>query len=148
MRELVKSTLEEHRQVVVKMAALEGEIASAGELCANALLQGQRIYLCGNGGSAADAQHIAAELIGRFVNDRRALPAIALTTDTSALTAIGNDYGYDEVFSRQVEGLCREGDILIAISTSGNSDNVLKLLTLRIAQVPLSLDSRANRVAN
>lgn len=126
MRELVKSTLEEHRQVVVKMAALEGEIASAGGLCANALLQGQRIYLCGNGGSAADAQHIAAELIGRFVNDRRALPAIALTTDTSALTAIGNDYGYDEVFSRQVEGLCGEGDVLIAISTSGNSDNVLK----------------------
>ena len=120
MRELVKSTLEEHRQVVVKMAALEGE------LCANALLQGQRIYLCGNGGSAADAQHIAAELIGRFVNDRRALPAIALTTDTSALTAIGNDYGYDEVFSRQVEGLCRKGDVLIAISTSGNSDNVLR----------------------
>jgi D-sedoheptulose 7-phosphate isomerase len=126
MRELVKSTLEEHRQVVVKMAALEGEIASAGELCASTLLQGQRIYLCGNGGSAADAQHIAAELIGRFVNDRRALPAIALTTDTSALTAIGNDYGYDEVFSRQVAGLCRKGDVLIAISTSGNSDNVLK----------------------
>jgi len=126
MRELVKSTLEEHRQVVVKMAALEGEIASAGERCGNALAHGQRIYLCGNGGSAADAQHIAAELIGRFVNDRRALPALALTTDTSALTAIGNDYGYDEVFSRQVEGLCREGDVLIAISTSGNSDNVLK----------------------
>ena len=125
MRELVKSTLEEHRQVVEKMAALEGEIASAGELCGNALAQGQSIYLCGNGGSAADAQHIAAELIGRFVHDRRALPAIALTTDTSALTAIGNDYGYDEVFSRQVEGLCREGDVLIAISTSGNSDNVL-----------------------
>jgi len=125
MRELVKSTLEEHRQVVEKMAALEGEIASAAELCGNALAQGQRIYLCGNGGSAADAQHIAAELIGRFVHDRRALPAIALTTDTSALTAIGNDYGYDEVFSRQVEGLCREGDVLIAISTSGNSDNVL-----------------------
>ena len=125
MRELVKSTLEEHRQVVEKMAALAGEIASAGELCGNALAKGQRIYLCGNGGSAADAQHIAAELIGRFVHDRRALPAIALTTDTSALTAIGNDYGYDEVFSRQVEGLCREGDVLIAISTSGNSDNVL-----------------------
>jgi len=126
MRELVKSTLEEHRQVVEKMAELESEIASAGELCGNALAQVQRIYLCGNGGSAADAQHIAAELIGRFVNDRRALPAIALTTDTSALTAIGNDYGYDEVFSRQVEGLCREGDVLIAISTSGNSDNVLR----------------------
>ena len=125
MRELVKSTLEEHRQVVEKMAALEGEIASAGELCGRALAQGQRIYLCGNGGSAADAQHIAAELIGRFVHDRRALPAIALTTDTSALTAIGNDYGYDEVFSRQVEGLCQEGDVLIAISTSGNSGNIL-----------------------
>ena len=126
MRELVKSTLEEHRQVVEKMAALEAEIASAGELCGYALVKGHRIFLCGNGGSAADAQHIAAELIGRFVNDRRALPAIALTTDTSALTAIGNDYGYDEVFSRQVEGLCREGDVLIAISTSGNSGNVLK----------------------
>ena len=125
MRELVKSTLEEHRQVVEKMAALEGEIASAGELCGNALAQGQRIYLCGNGGSAADAQHIAAELIGRFFHDRRALPAIALTTDTSALTAIGNDYGYDEVFSRQIEGLCQEGDVLIAISTSGNSGNIL-----------------------
>ena len=78
MRELVKSTLEEHRQVVEKMAALEGEIASAGELCGRALAQGQCIYLCGNGGSAADAQHIAAELIGRFVHDRRALPAICL----------------------------------------------------------------------
>ena len=125
MRELVKSTLEEHRQVVEKMAALEGEIASAGELCGSALAQGQRIYLCGNGGSAADAQHIAAELIGRFVHDRRALPAIALTTDTSALTAIGNDYGYEEVFRRQVEGLCQQGDVLIAISTSGNSGNIL-----------------------
>ena len=75
MRELVKSTLEEHRQVVAKMTALEGEIASAGELCGTALARGQRIYLCGNGGSASDAQHIAAELIGRFVHDRRALPA-------------------------------------------------------------------------
>lgn len=126
MRELVKATLEEHTEVVAKMAALGGEIASAGELCANALAQGQRLYLCGNGGSAADAQHIAPELIGRFVNDRRSLPALALTTDTSVLTAIGNDYGYDEVFSRQVEGLCRKGDVLIAISTSGNSKNISK----------------------
>ena len=126
MRELVKATLEEHTQVVKKMVALESEIVSAGKLCASALAQGQSIYLCGNGGSAADAQHIAAELIGRFVSDRRSLPAIALTTDTSVLTAIGNDYGYDEVFSRQVEGLCRKGDVLIAISTSGNSTNVLR----------------------
>ena len=126
MREIVKATLDEHAQVVAKMVALEKDIASAGELCANALEQGNRIYLCGNGGSAADAQHIASELVGRFVSDRRSLPAIALTTDTSALTAIGNDYGYDDVFSRQAGGLCREGDVLIAISTSGNSKNVLK----------------------
>lgn len=85
MRELVKATLEEHTQVVKKMVALESEIVSAGKLCASALAQGQSIYLCGNGGSAADAQHIAAELIGRFVSDRRSLPAIALTTDTSVL---------------------------------------------------------------
>ena len=127
MRELVKATLEEHTQVVKKMVALESEIVSAGKLCADALAQGHSIYLCGNGGSAADAQHIAAELIGRFVSDRRSLPEIALTTDTFVLTAIGNDYGYDEVFSRQVEGLCRKGDVLIAISTSGNSTNVLRL---------------------
>lgn len=126
MRDLVKETLEEHQQVVAKMSALESVIASAGALCAEALRQGNRIYLCGNGGSAADAQHIAAELIGRFVNDRRSLPAVALTTDTSALTAIGNDYGYDHVFSRQVDGLCGPGDVLIAISTSGNSVNVLR----------------------
>ena len=101
-------------------------IAEAGQICALALQSGKRIYLCGNGGSAADAQHIAAELIGRFVRERRSLPAIALTTDTSALTAISNDYGYEQVFSRQVEGLAEEGDVLIAISTSGNSSNILK----------------------
>ena len=117
MQELVRKTLDEHQQVVTAMTALEDTIVRAGQLCATALEGGNRIYLCGNGGSAADAQHIAAELIGRFVADRRSLPAIALTTDTSALTAIGNDYGYDQVFSRQVEGLCREGDVLIAIST-------------------------------
>ncbi|UZP75616.1 SIS domain-containing protein [Candidatus Paraluminiphilus aquimaris] len=107
------------------MSVLEDDIAQAGEICAEALRAGKRIYLCGNGGSAADAQHIAAELIGRFVSDRRSLPAIALTTDTSALTAIGNDYGYDHVFSRQVEGLAQPGDVLLAISTSGNSMNIL-----------------------
>ena len=125
MKELVRKTLEEHQQVVTAMAALEDTIVRVGQLCAATLAAGNRIYLCGNGGSAADAQHIAAELIGRFVADRKSLPAVALTTDTSALTAIGNDYGYDQVFSRQVEGLCREGDVLIAISTSGNSTNIL-----------------------
>ena len=82
----------------------------------------------GNGGSAADAQHLAAELVGRFLMERKALPAIALTTDTSILTAIGNDFGFDEVFKRQVEALARPGDILIGISTSGNSSNVVSAL--------------------
>ena len=84
--------------------------------------------LCGNGGSAADSQHIAAELIGRFEKERRSMAAIALTTDTSALTAIGNDYGYDQVFARQVEGLGQSGDLLIGISTSGNSKNVVRAM--------------------
>jgi D-sedoheptulose 7-phosphate isomerase len=92
---------------------------------------GKKVLLFGNGGSAADAQHIAAEFTGRFVKERRSLPAIALTTDTSALTAIANDYGYDRVFERQVEGLAAAGDVLIGISTSGNSPNVVKALVKR-----------------
>lgn len=96
----------------------------AREIC-TALEQGRKVLLFGNGGSAADAQHIAAEWVGRFLRERRPLPAIALTTDTSILTAIGNDYGYDQVFVRQVRALGRPGDIAIAISTSGNSPNVL-----------------------
>ncbi|ADY73575.1 Phosphoheptose isomerase [Desulfurobacterium thermolithotrophum DSM 11699] len=86
---------------------------------------GKKILLCGNGGSAADCQHIAAELVGRFGMERRALPAIALTTDTSILTALGNDYSFDRIFERQVEALGEEGDVLIGISTSGNSKNVI-----------------------
>ncbi|MBV8404784.1 MAG: SIS domain-containing protein [Gammaproteobacteria bacterium] len=90
------------------------------------LLAGGKILACGNGGSAADAQHLAAELIGRFRAERRALPAIALTADTATLTALGNDYGFERVFARQVEGLAAAGDLLFAISTSGNSPNVLQ----------------------
>lgn len=99
-------------------------IAQAEDM-AERLKRGCRILICGNGGSAADAQHFAAELSGRYVKERRALAGIALTTDTSALTAIGNDYGFDKVFSRQVEALGRPGDLLVGISTSGNSQNVL-----------------------
>jgi D-sedoheptulose 7-phosphate isomerase len=95
---------------------------------ANALKVGRKILLCGNGGSAADAQHIAGELLSRFDTDRAPLPAIALTTDSSVVTAIGNDYGYDHVFERQVRGLGAKGDVLIAISTSGRSPNVLRAL--------------------
>ena len=87
---------------------------------------GGKLLICGNGGSASDAQHFAAEIVGRFEKERRAFPAVALSTDTSILTAVGNDYGYDEVFARQVEGLGRPGDILIGISTSGHSDNVVR----------------------
>lgn len=89
-----------------------------------------KVFICGNGGSAADAQHIAAEFTGRFVKERRGLPVIALTTDTSAITAISNDYGFDVVFSRQIESLANEGDIIIGISTSGNSNNVLNALKI------------------
>lgn len=102
------------------------KLSELAVVVAAAITNGKKILLCGNGGSASDAQHIAAEFVGRFVNDRRALASIALTTDTSILTAVGNDYGYDEVFARQVEGLGKEGDILIAISTSGNSENVIR----------------------
>ena len=100
-------------------------LEKASALAVETLKRGNKILLFGNGGSAADAQHIAAELTGRYKTERRGLPGIALTTDTSALTAIGNDYGYDRVFDRQVESLANEGDLLIGISTSGNSKNVL-----------------------
>ena len=109
----------------VKMALDVDSIARAADLMRDAVLAGKKVLLCGNGGSAADAQHIAAELVGRFVVERRPLAAIALTTDTSALTAIANDYGYEHVFSRQVDALGAEGDVLIAITTSGSSKNVL-----------------------
>jgi len=102
------------------------EIQQSGEAILRALQAGHKILLCGNGGSAADAQHIAAELVGRYEQERRSWPAIALTTDTSALTALSNDYGYDEVFARQVSGLAAPGDVLIAISTSGKSANVIR----------------------
>jgi D-sedoheptulose 7-phosphate isomerase len=102
-----------------------GEIETAADLIWQALQRGNKILLCGNGGSAADAQHIAAEFVGRFERERRSFPSIALTTDTSALTAIGNDYGFERIFARQVEALANEGDVLIGISTSGNSPNVI-----------------------
>jgi phosphoheptose isomerase len=118
------------REALVEGARLRLEldtaaIARAADLMRDAVLAGHKVLLCGNGGSAADAQHIAAELVGRYVIERRPLPAIALTTDTSALTAIGNDYGYEHVFARQVEALGAPGDVLVAITTSGTSKNVV-----------------------
>lgn len=103
-------------------------VETAAKEVTSALLSGNKILLAGNGGSAADAQHIAGELVSRFLFDRAALPGIALTTDTSVLTAIGNDYGYEQTFSRQVSALGRKGDVFIGISTSGNSPNILLAL--------------------
>lgn len=108
------------------LAPLSAPIERAGNLIAEALRGGRKLMLCGNGGSAADSQHIAAELAGRFVNDRRPLAAVALSTDTSTMTCIANDYTFDEVFSRQVMGLGVRGDCLLAISTSGKSRNVIR----------------------
>lgn len=101
-------------------------VAKAAEVMITALKAGQKIMFCGNGGSAADSQHLAAELMGRYLRDRRPLPALSLTVDTSALTAIGNDYGYAEVFARQLRGIGDKGDVLVGLSTSGNSENVVK----------------------
>lgn len=103
-------------------------VAAAAEIVIHCFENGGTVYFCGNGGSAADAQHLAAEFQGRYFVDRPALPAVALTTNTSSITAIGNDYGYDQVFSRQLEGLGMPGDVLVAISTSGRSESVLRAI--------------------
>lgn len=120
------TALQEHLALFNTLHSIAPQIEQAAAIMATALKAGNKIMLCGNGGSAADSQHIAAELTGRFVNDRPALAGLALSTDSSALTCIGNDYGFDDVFVRQVEGLGKAGDVLIAITTSGNSGNILK----------------------
>jgi len=127
----IAAQIESHCQV---MADVSRELTPAIEQAAAAVIdayrQGKKLLVMGNGGSAADAQHMAAEMVGRFKLERRALPAVALTTDSSALTAIGNDYGFEKVFSRQVEALAAAGDVVIGISTSGNSPNVQAALEL------------------
>lgn len=120
-------SLSEHLATIESLrGATLDSIEHAGQVICDTLLAGRKILLCGNGGSAADAQHIAAELVGTYESKRRSWPAIALTTDTSALTAVSNDFGYEQVFARQVEGLAKAGDLLIAISTSGKSPNVVR----------------------
>jgi D-sedoheptulose 7-phosphate isomerase len=123
----ISNIFAEHAKVTARAAeelpeVLERVVAAVDDC----LSRGHKIFACGNGGSAADAQHLVAELIGRFLHERRALPAIALTADAATLTAISNDYGYERVFARQLEGLAQRGDLLFAISTSGNSPNVLQ----------------------
>ena len=125
--EFLTKSLQEHLATIQHL--LESSVPAieqSGQMICDALTSGRKILLCGNGGSAADAQHIAAELVGCYEKERRSWPAVALTTDTSALTAVSNDLGYEQVFARQVAGLALSGDVLIAISTSGKSANVLR----------------------
>jgi len=116
----------ETKQTIYENEELLNKIQKVSELCVSLYNGKNKTILAGNGGSAADAQHIAAEMVGRYGFDRPSLPSLALTTDTSALTAIGNDYGYDMIFSRQLEGMGQDGDLFIGISTSGNSKNIVK----------------------
>lgn len=128
MRTLIQQHIQQSidcKQAIMQSESCLESIEQAATLCKKALSQGNKILIAGNGGSAADAQHIAAELVGRFEKERNSMPAIALTTDTSALTAIANDFGYEYVFSRQVNGLGQKGDVFIGISTSGNSGNIV-----------------------
>lgn len=130
MNPIIVKGFQAHAEVLKKTEMLFPVIESMAEACRKALRAGNKILICGNGGSAADAQHIAAEFVGRYHRERRSLPALALTVDTSILTAVANDYDYDRVFSRQVEGLGKPGDVFWGISTSGNSANVCEAAEL------------------
>lgn len=124
-RAISDAAIAEHIEVARAVRALSSDITRAGEMAAETLLAGGKLLFCGNGGSAADAQHLAAEFTGRFLKERRPLPALALHGNSSGITAIGNDYGFEQVFARQVQALARPGDLLVGITTSGNSANVL-----------------------
>jgi len=124
-KEIIRSSISVKEQILTD-AAMLSDLEKAVELIVNAFKNGNRIWFCGNGGSAADAQHLAAEFSGRFYTDRKALPAEALHCNTSYLTAVANDYSYEVVYARLVQGICQEGDVLIGLSTSGNSGNIVK----------------------
>ena len=130
MKNIIKNEFDEHIKAANSLHSLTDAVATSAQLCISCLKNDGKILIFGNGGSAADAQHFAAELTGRYKADRKGLAAIALTTDTSALTSIANDFGYDYVFNRQVEALANNGDVVIGISTSGRSENVINALKL------------------
>ena len=127
MNQIIERSLTEHLEVFQKIIAsdLPQKLEQCASIINKALAEGHKVLFCGNGGSAADSQHLAAEFVGRFQKERKGLPAVALTVDTSILTSVANDYGYESVFARQVQALGETGDVLIGISTSGNSGNVL-----------------------
>lgn len=124
----VDAGIDEHIRTIEAIRPLSEQIARVGILMSRQLAAGGRVLWMGNGGSAADCQHMAAELVGRYTRERRGLASVALTTDTSILTAVGNDYGFERIFARQVEAICGPGDVVIGISTSGNSRNVLEAI--------------------
>ena len=132
MKDIIEKEFNAHIKVAKLLHSLNDKVISSTKLCIKTLKNGGKILIFGNGGSAADAQHIAAELVGRYKTDRKGLSAIALTTDSSCLTSIGNDFSYKEVFSRQVEALANKGDLVIGISTSGKSENVIHALKLAL----------------
>jgi D-sedoheptulose 7-phosphate isomerase len=129
MKNTIQKEFESHLETIQKVINISAkDLETAAQLIVEVLKKGNKVLICGNGGSASDAQHFSAELTGRYKTERRGLPSVALSTDTSALTAIGNDYGFEKVFSRQVEALGSSGDVVIGISTSGNSKNVIEAL--------------------
>jgi len=128
MKDTIQNEFNEHIKVSNLLHNLTGQVATAAQICINCLKNSGKILIFGNGGSASDAQHIAAELVGRYKTTRKGLSAIALSTDTSILTSIGNDFGYKHIFARQVEALANTGDVAIGISTSGKSENVINAL--------------------
>ena len=131
MQSIIKHEFSEHIRVsLATIDSINKPIEAAAKICINSLSNGGKILIIGNGGSAADAQHIAAELVGRYKTERKGLRAIALTTDSSIITSIANDYGYSNVFKRQVEALANKGDVLIGISTGGTSENIISALSL------------------
>jgi len=125
MKDLIKNHIAEHQAVLGELSNLIPQIEGVASTLVNALKNGQTIFWCGNGGSASDSQHLAGELVGRYNGDRKPLKSIALNADSAVMTCIVNDYGYEHIYSRQVEGLGVEGDVLVGITTSGNSKNVL-----------------------
>lgn len=135
MLDLINSNFTESIQTKIAASeALAGPIEKAGMIMVQSLLAGNKILSCGNGGSAGDAQHFSSELLNRYETERPSLPAIALTTDSSTVTSIANDYSYEEVFSKQIRALGSQGDVLLAISTSGNSKNVIKAIETAVAR--------------
>jgi D-sedoheptulose 7-phosphate isomerase len=151
VKDAVAKSLKEGAELRLKMAdTMAGSIAEAADAIAEAFKAGRKLLLFGNGGSAADAQHIAAEFINRFLIERPPLPAIALTTDTSILTSIANDYSFDEIFSKQVKALGKKGDVALGITTSGSSANVLRALRAarKLGLVTIALTGEAGKAAS